>query len=107
MALIIKNLYEGQLPDSKDTLYTVPADTSAIVVNITLVNTDSSARTVNLYYKKSGSTSRRIITKDLSLTAGVSHERKGRLTMGTGDEIEGDASVAAVVDVVISGLERL
>jgi len=65
----IKALADGQLAAAKGTLYTTPGSTTAIVKTITLVNTDSSARTVNLYLQRDGSNSRRIIPEDLSLEA--------------------------------------
>ena len=65
----VKALGDGQLPASKGTLYTTPASTTAIVKSVILVNTDSSARTVNLYVQRDGSNSRRIIPEGLSLEA--------------------------------------
>ncbi len=106
MAATIKNLGEGQLPAAKATLYTCPASTQAVVLNIILVNTDAIARTVNLYYKKSGATSRRILPKDMSMASGSEYPMKEKITMGAGDLIEGDAAAATVVDYVINGVER-
>lgn len=65
----LKALADGQLPASKGTLYTTPASTTAIVKSVILVNTASSARTINLYVQRDGSNSRRIIPEDLSLEA--------------------------------------
>lgn len=65
----VKALADGQLAGSKATLYTTPASTTAIVKSITLVNTDSSARTVNLYVQRDGTNSRRIIPENLTLEA--------------------------------------
>lgn len=106
MASTVKNLANGQLPLSKGTLYTVPSSTSAIVSSIVPVNTDSVARTINLYYCKSGGVSRSLIPKDVSANAGK-HYNLGTflITMGAGDKIEGDASAATVVDYTISGVE--
>jgi len=107
MTVDIKSLADGQLasPD-KATLYTAPAATQAVVNTITLVNTDSSARTVNLYFKASGGTSRRIIPKDTSLGAGYLLVMDDSLTLEAADIIEGDASAGTVVDYVISGVEN-
>ncbi len=89
----------GQLPSSKGTLYTA---TAAVVVNsITLVNTDSVTRTVNLYIKTG--TSRHIIPVALSLTTGSAYLDDITRCLNSGDLIEGDASAATVVDYVISG----
>lgn len=105
MAATIKNLYNGQLPNSKTTLYTATGVT-AVVLNAVVVNTDVVARTFNLYYKKAAGTSRRITAKDQSLDPGFKATMEEKITLGAGDMIEGDASVAAVVDCTISGVER-
>lgn len=71
-----KQLSDGQLPSSTGDLYT---STSVItnVVSIILVNTDTSARAVNLFLLPSGGTARRIIPKDLSLGVGYSLHTDG------------------------------
>ena len=55
----LKQLADGQLSDSTGDLYT--ADSIDVVSAITVVNTDSSARTLNLFLLPSGGTARRII----------------------------------------------
>lgn len=105
MAVSVKQLANGQLAAAKATLYTTPGATQAVIRSITLVNTDSSARTVNLYVNGTG-TSRRITPKDLSLAAGTMHEIDRVITLEAADIVEGDASVANVVDYVISGVEN-
>jgi len=66
----LKQLADGQLASTITDIYT--ADSVDVVSAITLVNTDSAARTVNLYLTPSGGTARRIIPKDLSLGIGYS-----------------------------------
>ena len=66
----LKNLADGQLAATIGDLYTSASTDAA--TTITLVNTDSVARTVNLYHTPSGGTARRVIPKDLSLSAGYS-----------------------------------
>jgi len=102
----IKSLADGQLADAKATLYTVAASTQAIIKTITFVNTDDSARTVNLYIKVSEGTSRRIIPKNLSLGAAYCMVYDDELTLEAADIIEGDASVATKVDYIINGVEE-
>lgn len=106
MAANIKNLGDGQLPAVKASLYAVPPSTQTVVLAIILVNTDVAARTVNIYYKKSGGTSRLISGQAQSIAAGEKAVLVERFTMSAGDVIEGDASVAAVVDYTISGVEN-
>jgi len=100
----IKSLADGQLAAAKATLYTCPADTRTIIKTITLVNTDTSVRNVNLYVNTG--TSRRIIPKNMELGIGYCFIFDDALTLEAGDLIEGDASLAAVVDYVISGVEE-
>ena len=108
MAFTYKSLADGQLAAAKATLYTVPASTTAAIKQICYTNTDAVDRTVNLYVKRSGSSSRRIIPKDMLLAAGNTMYWGDADTMelSTGDIIEGDASSATIVDYVITGAER-
>lgn len=101
MTLALKDLGTGQLPSSKGTLYTCGVTGAAGRIN--LVNTGASARTINIYVNKSG-TSRRISPKDMTLGVG---ERWNSVveTFENGDLLEGDASAANEVDYSISGFE--
>ena len=106
MPISIKSLSDGQLANAKATIYTCPALTTSIVRLISFVNTGAGARTVNLYLKPSGGTSRRLIPVAMSMAAGNSMEYTNVLTLEAADVIEGDASVTAEVDYVIEGVER-
>lgn len=104
-----KILAEGQLPNTKTTAYTVPAGKACIVSSMTFVNTDAGALAINVYIKKSGSTSRRIIEKDFSLAAAAAAGSLKNVTvayaLSAGDIIEWDAGTAAKVDGTITGTE--
>lgn len=103
-----KILADGQLPNSKAALYTCPAQTVAALKFFRLVNTSASAVTLNLYVKKSGGTSRRIIPKDYSLAAGAmldALDAVQNISLSAGDAVEGDCSAATTVDYVLSGGE--
>ena len=104
--IFIKSLADGQLAGAKATIYTCPSATQAIVRLVEYVNTGAGARTVNLYFKRSGGTSRRIGPKDMSLSSGYAAEFDKIITMEEGDELEGDASVANEVDFTIKGVEK-
>lgn len=106
MALAIKQLAQGQLAAAKGTIYTTPAVTQAIVKSITVVNSDTVARAVNLYVKRVAGTSRRIVPKDLSLAIGALLEVDRVITLEAGDLIEGDCAAATVADFLISGAEN-
>jgi hypothetical protein len=102
-----KNLGEGQLTvTGEETLYTVPAGRTTIIRSIHLTNTDTVRRTLNVYYKKSGSASRRIAPKNMSLSPGFTLILENTITMTVGDKICGDAEVNSKVDYVISGVEE-
>jgi len=73
----LKNLADGQLAATIGDLYTSAG--TDVAKTIVLVNTDSSARTVNLYHTPSGGTARRIIPKDTSLGAGYSLRLEGNM----------------------------
>jgi hypothetical protein len=106
MAIEIVALANGRLPSTQGSLYDVPQSKRAILRSIRLVNTDTVAITVNLYYKRSGGTERHIIPKNLSLAPGTALIDDSEVTMQAQDAIEGVASVTAKVDFVLSGIER-
>jgi len=102
MAVTIKALADGQLAAAKGTIYTTPASTQT-AAKVILTNTDSAARTTNLYVNRTG-VSRRISPKDMSLGIGETYESK-IVTLEAADIIEGDASAATVVDFTVNGFE--
>jgi len=67
---LVEYVATGQLAATKGTLVTVKSGERLRDIIIRLVNTDSTARTVNLYVKADETNSRRLIPKDLSLGAG-------------------------------------
>ena len=103
--LAIKDLGDGQLANSKGTLYTTPASTQTIVRSIILVNTGAGANTCNLYVKRDGSNSRRIMEQDLSIASKGKQAVTEIVTLEAGDLLEGDAASASEVDYVLSGVE--
>lgn len=107
MTVTQKILANGQLPSSIGDLYECPANYQAKVQNIRATNTDSVARTVNIYILPSGGTARRIWPKDLSLTQGDTAVDDSAFTLDQGDKVQGDASAASVVDYTIYGMERV
>ena len=77
----------GQLPSSIGDLYTSSAD-GTVVAGLTLVNTNTSAESVNLYLTPSGGTARRIIPKNLSLGVNYSLIFDGNIIQVLNDEGE-------------------
>ena len=106
MTVAIKSLEDGQLADAKATIYTTPNAKQTIVNRITLVNTNTSTETVNLYFKASGGTSRRIIPKNYTLAVDALFIMDDAITLEAADILEGDTTTAVKVDFVISGAEN-
>jgi hypothetical protein len=96
----------GQLASSEASMYLCPARKRATVEFIGLVNTDTSARTCNVYLKRKGGTSRYFLPKALSIATGNAVHFDVNIKLATGDDIRGDASVASKVDYVVSGTEE-
>jgi hypothetical protein len=99
MATTPKVLYEGQLPNSKTTLFTSVGTT--LVNFASFLNTNTTTETVRIYVKRG--TSREIIHQDLLQWASVRDMELGKLTLENGDLIEGQTTTAAKVDTWISG----
>jgi hypothetical protein len=108
----LKNLADGQLAATTGDLYTSAG--TDVAKTIVLVNTDSSARTVNLYHRPSGGTARRIIPKDTSLGAGYSLRLEGNMmqvlnpegaVLTTVGAISGDSVTTGTLVHEVGGLE--
>jgi hypothetical protein len=108
--IIVKTLAEGQLgTTAQGSLYTVPVGKATVVKNFRFANRDAASQSMNLYYLKSGlsnPSARRLVPGALSIPAAAMAVEDNELTMGAGDQIQGDASIAAKIDYVISGIER-
>lgn len=101
MTLALKTLADGQLPNTKTTLYTTPASTQVEIESILVFNTGAGNNTVKLYIKPGG-TSRQICgftlaTKESAIIS--------RIPGGAGMLIEGEATNALEVDYIIAGGE--
>lgn len=99
------SLADGQLPDSKASLYT-SSGVKTIIKGMFFTNTSASTVTVNVYFKASGGTSRRITPVNMEIPA-YSMLEYGTddppITLEASDAIEGDASVATTVDYSLFG----
>ena len=91
------------LTGTASSIYTSTGD--SVVVTIYLCNTDSSARTVNLYAVPSAGTAgtSNQIYKDLSINAGDTHiTTTERLVLANGDSLQANASASSVVVATVS-----
>ena len=97
-------LADGQLPSTKGTLYTVPADTVAYVKYLSLYNTNAAGQTILIYLNVSG-TSRLIrrFTLEENESADLLDEGQS-LQLQAGDLIEAVTTTATAVDYVITGV---
>jgi hypothetical protein len=104
--IVCASLADGQLPNAKATIYgPVPAGKIAHISHIVLTNVSGGTLTANLYIKRSGSTSRKILdTYSLVAHASVSRpQEESAYRLSAGDVIEGDASAATSIDYFIDG----
>ncbi len=107
LGVSIKSLADGQVATSKGTIYTAPTGKTAVVTNVKMVNTSSGPVKVNLYFKASGGTSRRIFPKDLEIEGGGLAIMDNEQTMEAGDIIEADATSGSTIDYSVNGVERV
>ena len=99
-----KPLADGQLPNAKGTLYTVPAARTAYVRTIVILNTNAAPQQVELYVNVSG-TSRRI-HREAALAQWAKIVLTDPIVLAEGDLIEGHTTTAAAVDYFITGAEE-
>jgi len=100
-AVIIKSFADGRLPFAKTILYSA---TKTCEVEVTYVNTALIPVEANLYILRVGSASRHLIPVGLRINP-RSLTTCDEISMSAGDSIEGDASIAGVVDYTIEGIE--
>jgi hypothetical protein len=108
-----KVLFSGQLGDvNEDVIYAPAAAHSAIIKSGSVCNTSGAPVIVNVSVLQSGQatgTATHRVISGYSLAAGDTLSLKDYLAgvcLGPGDQITAQASVTAVVDVVLSGIEN-
>jgi hypothetical protein len=104
------------IPSANDvyTLYSAAKETSdrksAIVKGLRFVNTHDDDVTISLYFNRPNATGqfrRRLLAPaNIVLTAGSSFIDDSEITLEPGDKIQAKASVANVIQYIISGVER-
>lgn len=109
--IVIPDTTPVQLDTSATTIYEVPANKRAVVLELVLCNTDTSARTVSLYKVQSGDSAADDVAllKSFSLKAagelGHNWNEVMKLSLTAGTKIQGIASVASKVTATISVIE--
>jgi hypothetical protein len=98
-----------QFSSTGDTvIYTAAAGVTAILKQLTAVETSGADKTMNVYLRKGAGTSRRITDKDYSLPSKESRSFADKLNnaiLEPGDSIRGDASTNNVIDGFLSLIE--
>ena len=102
MAITPQILSDGQLSTSAASTMFDPSATTYLT-HINFVNTHTVAVTINLYIKNGTSTARRQLPVNLSIPAGEAIYWSGRFSLAADDLVQGDASVANVVDYTVFG----
>jgi hypothetical protein len=107
MTITAKELADGQLPNARGDLYTVPADTIAYIKSITLHNTDTSAHDVTITKEPTGAGTERVII-GATLDAGDTFYFDEPTVMDATDVLRGDDGGGGgnVVDYTVSGAEE-
>lgn len=102
MDVALKILWEGILPASKTTLYTVPANKSAVAKSMHFKNTTGADKGIGIFIKRATS---RKISQD-TLKAGDLLVGDESISLEAGDSIEGSCDDNTSVEGVISGIEN-
>lgn len=104
-------IFSGQQADTtEDTLFTCPANSTAIIKHGTVCNTSSSSVNVSISVLRSGQatgTGQHHVISAYPLAAGDTlslTDYLGECCLQPGDFITAQASVAAAVDIVLSGV---
>jgi len=96
-------LAEGQVANTKTTIYTVPAATQAIIRTVSFCQVAGGTQIIILYVKKFGSTSRVFSRAQLDANEFAHEEDIG--TLEAGDVLEAQTTDAATVDFSVMGVE--
>lgn len=99
-----KTLYHAQPGNTAATLYTVPGSTVAIVRHIRVINKDTTVG-YDLELWRNGSADANAITRKITVPPNGEWEDDMYVPLAATDTIQGKASTAAKLTVVISGVE--
>lgn len=102
MAVVAASLADGQLASSKTTIYT--SSSKSYIKLIVVDNVGASTEIVQVFVKRSGSTSRRIAQVELLTDESARIiDKDDALALSAGDEIEAQTTNATSVDYLITG----
>src|SRR2546425_2141164 len=108
-SLTPKNLGVNFFSNVDTTIYTCPASTIAIIRTISVLNTDSVARTFSISLVPNGQANgdKYRLAKTFSLNANDLWEEASAHVLGAGDTVIGSASVTGVVNCRVDGAEAV
>lgn len=91
------------LTTAEQTLYTVPASTTAIVRGIRIANTSAAAVTVKLSIGADAAGTR--LMSDVPIPANSVYDWSGFLVLATANTLRGQAGTTNVLTITVSGVE--
>lgn len=104
MNSLIKSLADGQLGNSQADMYLAPSSTPTVIKVINLHNTNAgSNRTIEIFFKPSGGTSRRLYKATIPPEGAAIIDDE--FTMAAGDAIRGLSDIASEVNFEVSGFQ--
>jgi hypothetical protein len=103
MAEAYKKLAQTLVDATVEAVYTVPANTQAIVKHIVITNETGSTATVTLYHD--GTANVNIILPTSDIVAGGFAEFEGTITMEAGDTLQAKSGTDDVLGMTVHGME--
>lgn len=91
------------IPNSTTTLYTVPGSTTAIVRNIHIANTTSSAASIKMSIGADSAATR--ILGDTVIPANGTYDWSGFMVLATGETLRATGGTNNALTVTVSGVE--
>lgn len=104
MARTPKALADGQLANSKGTIYTTPASTTTYITSITCHNTNATAQTIVWYVNRTGTS--RVIARAANIAQYYTVSIDSGLILEAADLLEAETTTATAVDYQVSGIEE-
>lgn len=109
MANTFKSYTKASVGTSPQTIYTVPASTTSVVIGFCLTNRTASSVTASVYVNKASVSADDVyIVKDILIPDGTLYDFNAgnKIILETGDLIEVTSNTSNSVDVILSVLEQ-
>lgn len=109
MANIFKSKTKANVGDSAQTIYTVPSDTTSVIIGFNLTNVSDSDITADVYINKADVSADGVyLVKGIEIPTGTLYDFNAgnKIILETGDFIQVTSSAATSLDVILSVLEQ-